>query len=51
MLYREEYYTPDTASKGIAELIVAKHRHGATGTIRFLFDHEYTLFKNLTNQT
>ncbi|PAX55851.1 replicative DNA helicase [Brunnivagina elsteri] len=47
MLYRDEYYSPDTPERGIAEAIVAKHRHGPTGTIKLLFDPQFTQFKNL----
>ncbi|MBF2063728.1 MAG: replicative DNA helicase [Calothrix sp. C42_A2020_038] len=47
MLYRDEYYSPDTPERGIAEVIVAKHRHGPTGTVKLLFDPQFTQFKNL----
>jgi replicative DNA helicase len=47
MLYREEYYDPDTPDRGIAEVIVAKHRNGPTGTIKLLFEPQYTRFRNL----
>ena len=34
-IYRDEYYNrEDSEQKGIAELIVAKHRNGATGVAR-----------------
>ena len=32
-LYRDEYYNPDTERKNIGEVIVAKNRHGETGTV------------------
>jgi replicative DNA helicase len=47
MLYRDEYYNPETEDRGIAEIIIAKHRNGPTGTIRLLFEPEFTQFKNL----
>jgi replicative DNA helicase len=47
MLYRDEYYNPDTPDRGIAEVIVAKHRNGPTGTVKLLFDPQYTKFRNL----
>lgn len=47
MLYREEYYEPDTADRGVAECIVTKNRHGPTGTVKLLFQPEYTRFLNL----
>jgi replicative DNA helicase len=50
MLYRDEYYSPDTPDRGIAEVIIAKHRNGPTGTIKLLFDPQFTKFKNLARQ-
>jgi len=47
MLYREEYYEPDTPDRGIAEVIVTKHRNGPTGTIKLLFEPQFTRFRNL----
>lgn len=49
MLYREEYYEPDTPDRGIAEVIVAKHRNGPVGTIKLLFEPQFTRFRNLAN--
>lgn len=46
MMYREEYYKPDTQDKGVAEVIVGKHRNGPTGTVRLTFLGEYTKFQN-----
>lgn len=45
MLYRDEYYHSDSVDRGIAELIIAKHRNGATGTLKMLFDSQ--AFRNL----
>ncbi|MDJ0687669.1 MAG: replicative DNA helicase [Xenococcaceae cyanobacterium MO_188.B32] len=47
MLYREEYYNPDTPARGIAEIIITKHRNGPTGTVKLLFKSELTKFENL----
>jgi replicative DNA helicase len=47
MLYREEYYNPDTPDRGIAEVILTKHRNGPTGVVRLLFDSQFTQFKNM----
>ncbi len=47
MLYRDEYYNPDTPDRGIAELNIAKHRNGPTGVVKLLFDPQLTKFKNL----
>jgi replicative DNA helicase len=46
-IYRDEVYNKDTEDKGIAELIIAKHRAGETDTIRLAWLSEYTLFANL----
>ncbi|MEO0843317.1 MAG: DnaB-like helicase C-terminal domain-containing protein, partial [Cyanobacteria bacterium J06643_5] len=48
LLYRDEYYHPDTVDRGIAEVIVAKNRGGPTGTVKLLFDAQFTCFKNFT---
>jgi replicative DNA helicase len=50
MLYREEYYSPDTPDRGIAEAIITKHRNGPTGTVKLLFKSELTKFLNLANK-
>lgn len=47
MLYRDEYYHPDSPDTGTAEVIIAKHRNGPTGTIKLLFKPEITQFRNL----
>jgi replicative DNA helicase len=36
-IYRDEMYNPDTEMKNIADIIVAKHRHGPTGTVQLFF--------------
>ncbi|MGK5084466.1 replicative DNA helicase [Bdellovibrionota bacterium FG-1] len=48
-IYRDEVYNKDTEEKGIAELIVGKHRAGETATIRLAWLSEYTLFANLAS--
>ena len=46
-VYRDELYNPDDPSvRGLAELIVAKHRNGETGTVELVFLGETTTFKN-----
>ena len=47
MMYREDYYKPDTQDKGTAEVIIGKQRNGPTGTVRLAFLGEYTRFDNL----
>jgi len=36
-IYRDELYNPETEQQNIAEVIVAKHRNGPTGTIQLFF--------------
>ncbi len=45
-IYRDEIYNPDSPDKGMAELIISKHRNGSTGTIRMTFLGEFTRFEN-----
>ncbi len=45
-LYRDEYYNPDTEKKNLAEVIVAKQRNGATGSIELVWLGQYTKFAN-----
>jgi len=47
LLLREEYYTPETDKKGIAEAIIAKQRNGPVGSINLGFIKEYMKFVNL----
>jgi replicative DNA helicase len=46
MLYRDEYYHPDSPERGLAEVRIAKNRAGPTGLIKLLFDSQFTQFKN-----
>lgn len=43
-IYRDDYYNPDTERKNEAELIVAKNRHGETGTVFAQWLPEFTTF-------
>lgn len=45
-LYRDEYYHEDSDQKNIAEVIIAKHRHGETGMIPLTWLGQYQLFHN-----
>lgn len=45
-LYRDEYYHKDSDRKGIAEVIIAKQRSGATGTVELVWLPQYTKFAN-----
>ena len=46
-LYRDDYYNQDSEKKDIAEVIMAKHRAGSTGTVELLWLGSYTKFVNL----
>ena len=46
-LYRDDYYNPDTEKKNVAEVILAKHRGGSTGTVDLAWLPSYTKFANL----
>ena len=46
-LYREEYYNPETEKKAIAEVIIAKYRHGPVGTVELAFLKEFTKFADI----
>ena len=49
MIYRDEYYNPETEDKGIAEIIITKNRNGPTNTVKLLFAPQYTRFRNIAN--
>jgi replicative DNA helicase len=46
-LYRDEVYDDQSPDKGIAEVIVAKHRNGPVGRVRMAFRGQYTRFDNM----
>jgi replicative DNA helicase len=46
-IYREDVYDPDTDKKGIAEVIVAKHRNGPTDTVHLRFFNRTARFADL----
>jgi replicative DNA helicase len=48
-IYRDEVYNKETEDRGIAELIIGKHRAGETATVRLAWLAEYTLFANLAH--
>lgn len=45
-IYRDELYNPDSPSRGMAEIIVAKQRNGPTGKLMLTFLGKYTRFEN-----
>ncbi len=46
-IYRDEVYNPETEAKGLAELIIGKHRNGSTGKVTLRFFGPHTRFENL----
>lgn len=49
-LYRDAYYNKDTQDPTLAECIVAKNRHGETGTVNLRFSGQYQLFSGVSKQ-
>jgi replicative DNA helicase len=50
-IYRDEVYNPQTERRGIADIIVAKHRNGPRGEVSLCFEAETTRFRDLTVDT
>ncbi len=50
-LYRDEVYEPESPDKGVAEVIIAKHRNGPTGTVKLAFRGQFTRFDNMARRT
>ena len=46
-IHRDSYYEDDAENPNVAECIVAKNRHGETGTVMLEWRPEYTVFRNL----
>ena len=46
-IYRDDYYNEDSEKKNVAEIILAKHRGGSTGTVDLAWLPSYTKFANL----
>jgi replicative DNA helicase len=51
LIYRDEVYDRNTTKKGIAEIDLAKHRNGETGTFLLTFQGQYTRFVNYAPDT
>ncbi|HUJ63739.1 MAG TPA: replicative DNA helicase [Kofleriaceae bacterium] len=50
-IYRDVIYNKDTENPNIAEVIIGKNRHGATGTVEAHFEGRYTRFENLSQRS
>ena len=46
-LYNEAYYSKEKPKQSVSECIVAKNRHGETGTVQLVWDGQFTRFSNL----
>ena len=49
-IYRDDYYNKDTELKNVAEIIIAKQRHGSIGTVNLTWLPNYTKFANYLKQ-
>lgn len=49
-IYRDEYYNEDSERPGEADLIIAKHRNGATGKVTLTFKREFPKFMNYAGE-
>jgi replicative DNA helicase len=45
-IYRDEVYNPDSADKGVAEIIIGKQRNGPIGMVKMTFLGQFTRFEN-----
>jgi replicative DNA helicase len=50
MIYRDDYYDENSEDRGIAEVNVAKNRHGPTEKVKLTFRGSYAKFDNLTTR-
>lgn len=48
-LYRDAYYNKESEQQNISECIVAKNRHGERGTVKLIWNGQFTLFSNPEN--
>ena len=46
-IYRDDYYNENSEEKNVAEIIMAKHRGGSTGTVKLAWMPSFTKFANL----
>ena len=48
-LYRDDVYNPESDQRGIAEVIIGKHRNGPTGVAKLAFLDHIVKFANMAN--
>jgi len=49
-IYRDEMYHDNSEEKGVAEIIIGKHRNGPTGAVKLTFQSQFTRFENLARE-
>jgi len=49
IIYRDEYYDAESDQQGLAEVHLAKHRNGPTGTAKLSFLKRFAKFADLAN--
>jgi replicative DNA helicase len=49
-IYRDDVYNPESDDRALAEIIIAKHRNGPTGTARLVFRPERAEFVNMAHE-
>lgn len=49
-LYRDEVYHEDSPDKGVAEVIIGKHRGGPLGVVKLKFEGQFSRFKNISHE-
>ena len=49
-IYREDVYDENSERKGIADILVSKHRNGPTGRKELFFHHQFAKFESLDNR-
>jgi len=50
-IYRDVVYNKDCENPHVAEVILGKNRHGATGTVETHFEGRFTRFENLSHRS
>ena len=49
-IYRDVVYNKESETPNVAEIILGKNRHGATGTVETHFEGRFTRFENLAKR-